>query len=126
MKIALCVILSLGALFGQETTKVGMVRVSGHPISDYLPIKRVEPVYPRLAKQARVHGKVVFNATFGKNGHLKELKLLTESHPLLVAASEKAFKQWCYRPLKVNGEVVEFQIYLEVNFILPPIDGLVP
>ena len=51
-------------------------------------IRKVTPVYPPLAKQARIQGTVRFTAIIGKDGTIQNLQLVS-GHPLLVAAAPR-------------------------------------
>ena len=74
-------------------------------------------MFPPLAKQARVRGTVKFSAIIAKDGTVSELHLLS-GHPLLVTAAQDAVKQWQYKPTLLNGEPVEVQTTIDVNFTL--------
>jgi protein TonB len=80
-------------------------------------IKHPQPIYPPLAKQARISGKVTLNAVIAKDGTIQELKV-AGGHPLLIQAAMDAVKQWVYKPTLLNGEPVEVQTTIEVNFTL--------
>ena len=80
-------------------------------------IHKVTPVYPPLARQARIQGTVRFTAIIGKDGTIQNLQLVT-GHPLLVAAAQEAVKQWQYKPTLLNGEPVEVVTQIDVNFTL--------
>ncbi len=80
-------------------------------------IQKVTPVYPPLAKSARVEGTVEFTAIIGKHGDIENLCLL-RGHPLLVAAARNAVLQWKYRPTLLNGQPVEVITTITVNFTL--------
>ena len=80
-------------------------------------IHKTVPVYPPLAKQARVQGTVKFSAIIGKDGHILNLQLVS-GHPLLVPSATEAVKQWVYRPTLLNGEPVEVITQIDVNFTL--------
>lgn len=77
------------------------------------------PVYPPLAKAARVSGRVTLNAVIGMDGDVQELSL-ESGHPLLVKAAMDAVKQWVYQPTLLNGERVEVVTAIDVNFTLAP------
>jgi len=81
-------------------------------------IKQVKPVYPQLAKQARISGVVHLSAIISKDGTIQELKALPGAHPLLVPAAIEAVKQWVYKPTMLNGEPVEVVTTIDVNFTL--------
>ena len=80
-------------------------------------LKQPKPVYPPLARQARIQGTVRFNAIIGKDGRIANLTLVS-GHPLLVPAATAAVKQWQYRPTQLNGEPVEVVTVIDVNFTL--------
>ena len=92
------------------------IRVGGNVIQANL-IKQPKPVYPPLAKQARIQGTVRFNAIIGKDGTIQQLQMVS-GHPLLVPAAQEAVRQWIYRPTLLNGEPVEVQTQIDVNFTL--------
>jgi TonB family protein len=96
----------------------GRIRVSGNVEAANL-ISQVEPVYPPLAKQARIQGAVVLSAIIGKDGHVRDLKLV-QGHPLLVPAALDAVRNWVYRPTTINGEATEVRTEININFNLPP------
>lgn len=74
-------------------------------------------VYPPLAKMARVQGRVVFEATIGKDGTVQNLQLMS-GPPLLVQAAMQSVNQWVYKPTIVNGNPVAVISTIEVNFTL--------
>jgi protein TonB len=75
------------------------------------------PVYPPLAKQARISGVVRFTAIIGRDGTIQNL-VLVSAHPLLVASAQAAVRQWRYKPTLLNGEPVEVVTQIDVNFTL--------
>jgi protein TonB len=80
-------------------------------------IRRVDPRYPPLAISARIQGKVVLDAVISKAGTIDKLRLVS-GHPMLVAAAREAVSQWRYRPYILNGDVIEVETQITVNFIL--------
>jgi protein TonB len=80
-------------------------------------IRKVMPVYPALAKSARVQGTVEFTAIISKEGTIENLQLV-HGHPLLVQAAKNAVLQWRYRPTLLNGEPVEVVTDIVVHFML--------
>lgn len=80
-------------------------------------IRRVDPVYPQAAKSARIQGAVVLSAIIGKEGTIEHLRLVS-GHPLLVTAAVSAVSQWRYKPYILNGEVIEVETQITVNFRL--------
>lgn len=100
----------------QDPPKPVRIRVGGNVQQANL-IKKVTPVYPPLAKQARIQGTVRFTAIISKDGTIQNLQLVT-GHPLLVPAAQEAVKQWMYKPTLLNGEPVEVITQIDVNFTL--------
>ena len=80
-------------------------------------LRRVMPVYPQLAKNARVSGKVHLMSIIAKDGTIQKLEVI-DGHPLLIGAAMAAVKQWIYRPTLLNGEPVDVIAPIEVNFTL--------
>jgi len=75
------------------------------------------PVYPVLARDARVGGTVHLDAVIGEDGHIENLKVLS-GPPLLIEAAINAVKQWTYRPTILNGKPVKIETQIMVNFQL--------
>jgi periplasmic protein TonB len=92
------------------------VRVSAGVTSGLL-IRKVNPVYPPLARQARISGTVVLRAVISKDGAIENLQLIS-GHPMLAPAAIDAVKQWKYKPYLLNGEPVEVDTEVQVNFTL--------
>ncbi len=80
-------------------------------------IQKIEPKYPMIALAAHVQGQVVLSAVISKTGEIQNLELLS-GHPLLVPAAIAAVQQWRYRPFLLNGEPVEVETIITVNFQL--------
>lgn len=80
-------------------------------------ILRVQPDYPSLARQVRVQGQVVLRAIISREGTIEKLHVLS-GHPMLVQAAVDAVRQWRYRPYVLNGEPVEVETEVKVNFVL--------
>ncbi len=80
-------------------------------------VSQEKPVYPPLAKAARVQGTVTFEALIGTDGHVQNLQLVS-GPPLLVPASMTAVQQWVYKPTLLNGNPVEVITTVDVNFTL--------
>lgn len=80
-------------------------------------LRNVDPIYPPLAKQARIQGVVKIEAVIGKEGVIQNLTVIT-GHPLLVQAALDAVSQWRYAPTLLNNEPVEVITYIDVVFKL--------
>lgn len=92
------------------------VRVS-QGVSQGLLIKKVQPAYPPLARQARIQGQVLLQAEISKDGAIQNLRLIS-GHPMLAPAAIDAVKQWRYKPYFLNGEPVEVETQITVIFSL--------
>src|SRR6202043_3105386 len=92
------------------------VRVSAGVTSGLL-IRKVQPNYPPLARQARIQGTVVLHAVISKAGSIENLTVVS-GHPMLAPAAIDAVKQWKYKPYLLNGEPVEVDTEVQVNFTL--------
>jgi protein TonB len=92
------------------------VRVGGNVQQAKL-ISQPRPVYPPLAKQARIQGTVRLQAIIAKDGTIAQLEVLS-GHPLLQQAALQAVGQWRYQPTLLNGEPVEVVTTIEVVFTL--------
>src|SRR5271157_5933897 len=92
------------------------VRVSSGVQSGLL-IRKVNPAYPPLARQARIQGVVILQAQISKDGNIENLQLIS-GHPMLAPAAIEAVKQWKYKPYLLNGEPVEVETQVQVNFTL--------
>jgi periplasmic protein TonB len=80
-------------------------------------IHRVQPDYPVLARQVRVQGQVVLRAMISREGAIENLQVVS-GHPMLIPAAVAAVRQWRYRPYVLNGEPVEVETEVKVNFVL--------
>lgn len=80
-------------------------------------VRRVQPVYPPIAKQARIQGVVQLEAVIAKDGTIQNLRVI-QGHPLLVQAAVQAVQQWRYAPTLLNNEPVEVQTLINVVFKL--------
>ena len=94
----------------------GPIRV-GTGVAEANLINKVMPVYPALAKAARIQGTVEFSATISKDGVIENLQLV-RGQPMLVNAAREAVLQWRYRSTRLNGQPVEVLTQIVVNFTL--------
>jgi protein TonB len=92
------------------------VRVS-QGVSQGLLVHRVQPMYPPLARQARIQGTVILQAEISKDGTIENLRLIS-GHPMLAPSAIEAVKQWRYKPYFLNGEPVAVETQITVNFTL--------
>jgi len=78
-------------------------------------IYKLDPEYPQVARLARVQGAVVLHAIIGTDGTVQQLQVVRGS-PLLAGPALNAVKNWRYRPHVVDGEPVEVETTITVNF----------
>lgn len=77
-------------------------------------VRRIDPVYPPLARQARIEGMVQFDAVINASGRVEKLDLIS-GHPMLIAAAKDAIFQWQYSELPFRVHTV-----IQINFVLKP------
>jgi TonB family protein len=111
-------------LAADGTTKVDLepdsIRVSAGVVAGLL-ISKVNPVYPPDAKAAGMQGSVVLRAMIGKDGTVEALQVVS-GLPALTPSALDAVKQWTYKPYLLNGQPVEVDTTITVNYSLadPP------
>jgi len=94
----------------------GPIRTGGD-IHPPLKVRHVVPVYPEIARAARVQGDVVLDCTISNEGRVVDVKVLS-GHALLQAAAVDAVRQWVYRPTLLNGVPVPVVMTVTVHFTL--------
>jgi protein TonB len=99
-----------------ESTPIKRIRVASRVAEANL-IHDVAPQYPPEAGRARVEGTVVLMAVIGKDGSVQDVRV-ESGLPLLAQAAIDAVKQWRYRPYLLNGEPVEVDSRITINFTL--------
>src|ERR1700751_3402655 len=92
------------------------VRVS-QGVSQGLLVKKVQPNYPPLARQARIQGTVLLQAEISKDGTIENLRLIS-GHPMLAPAAIEAVKPWRDKPYMMNGKPGAGETQVQVNFTL--------
>lgn len=85
-------------------------------VSGFL-VSQVNPTYPELAIRTRTQGAVVLQAIISKEGRIEDLRVVS-GHPLLIKAARDAVQLWRYRPYYLNGQPVEVETQIVVNFTL--------
>jgi protein TonB len=102
----------------KESPPVAPIRVrEGGRVKLASPIRRIEPVYPPLARTARIEGVVELEGIIGIDGRMHELKVKS-GHPFLVKAAVEAVSQWVYTPGTLNGDLVEVIAPITITFRL--------
>lgn len=84
-------------------------------------IHKVVLPYPEYAKTNRIQGTVQLHAIIDKQGNVASLKAIA-GHPSLIPTALEAVKQWRYKPYMLNGEAVEVETMIVVNFNLAPME----
>lgn len=79
----------------------------------------VVPDYPPIARAAHIGGAVMIFVVIGKDGAIQDLHLIS-GHPLLRQASLDALKQWRYKPLQLDGQPIDAQTVVVVNYAPDP------
>jgi len=78
--------------------------------------------YPLLAQQMRVQGSVVLQALIGTDGVIQNLRVLS-GPGILASAAQQAVREWRFKPIVQNGQAVESQAKITVNFTIKIADG---
>lgn len=92
------------------------IRVAARVVEANL-IHDVPPQYPAEAGRARIGGTVVLRAVIGKDGTVTDVQI-ESGLPILAQAAIEAVKQWRYKPYMLNGEPVEVDSRITINFAL--------
>jgi protein TonB len=92
-------------------------RIHEPVINPALLTRRIEPVYPLLARQLRRSGRVELHAVIAVDGSIQELQAVS-GDPLLISSALEAVRQWHYQPTYLNGQPVEIDTYITVIYTL--------
>lgn len=87
-------------------------------LAERLLLQKVQPGYPEMALRTGLQGPVVLQAWIARDGTIRDLKLIRGSL-ILGKAAYQAVKQWRYKPYLLNGQAVEAQTFVTVDFKLP-------
>jgi protein TonB len=115
----------------QGTTLPGTIKTDSRPTkwnpdpimvpeetSRFMLVRQIDPTYPEKALPSGLEGTVVLQAWVAKDGSVRDVKLVRGPFVFAQAAFE-AVKNWRYQPYQVNGEVVEMQTMVTLNFKRP-------
>lgn len=80
-------------------------------------VRQVQPMYPPLARQARIQGDVVIDSVIDTQGKVTQMRVVSGS-PLLVQAAIQALEQWRYQPTLLNGQPVAVDMLVTLHFTL--------
>jgi periplasmic protein TonB len=86
-------------------------------VSEGLLVSRTNPTYPVIARTGHVSGTVILAATLSTEGRIENLRVIS-GHPMLRQAAIDAVKTWRYRPYQLNGQPVEVETTININFTL--------
>jgi protein TonB len=89
----------------------------GGRVQNALLIRNPQPIYPQIAKSARISGTVELSAIIGEDGKIQQLTVVS-GHPLLRQAALDAVKQWVYKPTMLNEQPVKVSTTIDVIFTL--------
>lgn len=78
---------------------------------------RVQPLYPVVAKTAHISGVVRLRAIIATDGSVRQLEVLS-GNPILAQSATAAVREWRYRPTRLDGNDVEVETFITVNFVL--------
>jgi protein TonB len=81
-------------------------------------LRLVEPEYPEAARQQHIQGPVVLEAKVSKDGAVQQLTVIS-GNSMLATSACGAVLQWRFKPIAQNGQVVQFQARIKVDFVLP-------
>ncbi len=98
------------------TPPAKIVRMPGEMESTRV-VSQAPPVYPQVARNARVQGTVRLAAMIGIDGTVEELEVIS-GHALLIKSAMDAVSKWKYQPLELNGAPVEVQTEIDVKYVL--------
>jgi TonB family protein len=86
-------------------------------VTQGLLVRQVKPQYPAMARETRVEGDVVLAAVIGKDGTVRDLKVVS-GPAILVSSAMQAVRQWRYKPYLLNGQPVEVETQIKLQFRL--------
>ncbi len=112
----------IGGLFGGSAAPVvkaappKKIAIS-QGVAQGLLLQKVSPIYPAIAKAARMQGTVVLQATISKSGEIQNLRVIS-GPAMLQQSALQAVSRWRYKPYMLNGEPVEVETTVNVVFSL--------
>jgi protein TonB len=84
-------------------------------VANELAIYNPAPEYPQMARIAHISGDVVLGITIDRKGEVTNISV-HEGHPILVTSAINAVKKWKYRPHVMNGEAVEVDSTVKIQY----------
>jgi len=99
----------------REQTSVQKERIVVGHIEPAMLVRRIEPMYPPLAKQLHREGRVELRAIISEDGSIQQLEAVS-GDPLLIQSALAAVREWRYRPTYLNGKAVEVDTHITVIY----------
>lgn len=119
LSLGLVVVIALGATAWRPLEAVEAARLKvGGAIRPPTKIHDVRAAYPQDAKDAGVEGVVILQVVIGTDGSVVETSTVRSLHPSLDQAAAVAVQQWRFTETLLNGELVELEMYVTINFTL--------
>lgn len=103
-----------GELRGAPAAHHSQVTINGDTMAAKV-LKIVPPLYPKDVQDAAIGGSVILNAVIGKDGSVKELRVMSGPaalRPLVL----RAVKQWRYQPTSIEGVPVDVSTTISILF----------
>ncbi len=94
----------------------GPVRVGGRVKPPHA-LSTPPPVYPEIARSARVQGDVVIDAVIDTSGSIVQMKVVS-GHPLLIGAALDALRHWKYEPTYLDDQPISIELYVTIHFAM--------
>ena len=91
----------------EAASMMGLTSGIGSPDSEYLPIVRVLPIYPRRAQTMGLEGWVILEFTVNEAGTTEDIRVLDSSNGIFETAAVRSVEKYKYRPRVVNGQPVK-------------------
>ena len=97
----------------------GPIRV-GHGVKAPRVISAPDPVYPVLARQAKMSGAVVIDAVIDTHGNVVEMRTVS-GQPILALAAMEALRHWKYEPTILGSEAIPVELLVTITFVRPQV-----
>lgn len=114
--LSVCIPLSVAVLARSQDAAQAPIFVPADSAPVQL-VRKIAPLYPPLARQARISGQVLLSVVIDRYGGVRETKLVS-GHPMLAPAAIDAVKQWRYRSFMFKDQAIEVATIVRVNFRL--------
>jgi protein TonB len=96
----------------------GQILRPGGNVTVPVNLVRVDPAYPQPAVAAKLEGTVILECIIGRDGSVREPRVVRSAHPILDRAAVDSVRRWRFRPATLNGEPVDVYFHLTVRFAL--------